>query len=212
MATITISRQFGSHGDTVAQILCERLGYHYFDKNLMLGLAVQTGLPPSQVESLSEEPRRARTLIERLFGNYTPPMAEPGMLEATAAVDREAELMAAKIRHLIQAAYTQGNVVIVGRGGQCVLHGQPGVLHVRLLAPLEERVRRHAERAGLSLEEARAVVLRRDAASQDWVERFYHQDSADPCLYDLIINTGKLKPVAAAEIIIAALGPLAGKA
>ena len=39
MPTITISRQFGSHGDTVAQLLCERLGYRYFDKNLMLGLA-----------------------------------------------------------------------------------------------------------------------------------------------------------------------------
>ena len=41
--TITISQQFGSHWDTVAQLVCEQLGYRYFDKNLMTGLATQTG-------------------------------------------------------------------------------------------------------------------------------------------------------------------------
>lgn len=52
MATITISRQFGSHGDTVAQLLCDRLGYRYFDKHLVMGLAVQAGLPVEKVASV----------------------------------------------------------------------------------------------------------------------------------------------------------------
>jgi len=34
---ITISCQLWSHGDTVAQLLCDRLGHRYFDKNLLLG-------------------------------------------------------------------------------------------------------------------------------------------------------------------------------
>ena len=66
MPTITISRQFGSHGDTVAQLLCERLDYRYFDKNLMLGLAVQSGLPVKKLVDVSEEKPRARSLVERL--------------------------------------------------------------------------------------------------------------------------------------------------
>ncbi len=39
MTVITIPYQFWSHGDTVAQLLCDRLSIRYFDKNLMLGLA-----------------------------------------------------------------------------------------------------------------------------------------------------------------------------
>ena len=118
MAVITISRQLGSHGDTVAQLLCERLGYRYFDKNLMLGLAVQAGLTPAEVVDLSDEQHRARSLIERLFGNYAAPMADPGTWAVSVEIAAQERMTAADIRQLIQAAHAQGDVVIVGRGGK----------------------------------------------------------------------------------------------
>ncbi len=57
----------------VAQLLCDRLGYRYFDKNLMLGLTVATGLAPEKVVDLSDEKHRARSLIECL-------VSKPAML------------------------------------------------------------------------------------------------------------------------------------
>ncbi len=62
MTVITISRQSGSHGDTVAQLQCDRLGYRYFDKNLTLELATVAGLAPGTVADLSDEKHRARSL------------------------------------------------------------------------------------------------------------------------------------------------------
>ena len=97
---------------------------------------------------------------------------------------------------------------MVGRGGQVVLRGLPDVLHVRLIAPLDLRIRRHGERAGLTAAEAREAVLARDRASADFVKLYYDADVADPTLYDLIINTGKLTPSAAADLIISALAYL----
>ena len=47
MAVITISRQSGSGGNEVARILCERLGYHLFDKSLMSQLAEQVNAEPN---------------------------------------------------------------------------------------------------------------------------------------------------------------------
>lgn len=208
MTTITISRQFGSHGDTVAQLLCDRLGYRYFDKNLMTGLAVQSGLPAEKLVDLSEEKPRARTLVERLFATFASPLSDPGVWAASAEADAQEQLMVAKIRHLIQAAHAEGNVVIIGRGGQAVLRGLPGVLHVRLVAPLELRIKRHGERAGLAPEEAREAVTRRDQASVDYVKRFYKLDPTDPELYDLIINTDKVTPSTAADLIIKAITSL----
>lgn len=211
MTTITISRQFGSHGDTVAQLLCDRLGYRYFDKNLMTGLAVQSGLPADKLVDWSEEKPRARTLVERLFATFAPPTGDPGVWAASAAADAQEQLMVAKIRHLIHAAHAEGNVVIVGRGGQAVLRGMPDVLHVRLMAPLELRIKRHGERAGLSPEEASEVVTRRDQASVDYVKRFYNLDPTNVELYDLMLNTGKITPSNAANLIIQAIACMQAK-
>lgn len=208
MATITISRQFGSHGDTVAQLLSDRLGYRYFDKNLMIGLATQLGLPVDRVVDLSEEEPRAQTLVERLFASFSSPMSDPGLWAASAEASTQERQMVAKIKHLIQAAHAQGNVVIVGRGGQAVLRDLPDVLHVRLVAALDLRIRRHGERAGLDPEAAREAVLRRDQASVDFVRRFYNLDSTDPALYDLVINTNKITPAAAVDLILQALALL----
>lgn len=205
MATITISRQFGSHGDTVAQLLCDRLDYRYFDKNLMMGLAAQTGLATEMVVDLPDDERRARTLVERLFGNYAAPQVDPEAWAASAAAERQEQLMVERIKYLIRAAYDEGKVVIIGRGGQAALAGLPNVLHVRLIAPEELRIRRHAERAGLTIEAAREIVRKRDEASHDFVKRHFKIDRRDPSHYDLIINTARMTPAAAADLIISAL-------
>ena len=212
MATITISRQFGSHGDTVAQILCDRLGYRYFDKNLMMGLAAQSGMTAEKLVDLSDDKHRARTLVERLFGNYAPPQADPGIWAAEAEAKTQERMTVARVKHLIWAAHAEGDVVIVGRGGQAVLHGLPDVLHVRLMAPLELRIQRHQERAGLTEAAAREYVLKRDQASLDFLNSYYNIDPNDPLLYDIIINTAKVTPAAAADLVINALAILPEKA
>jgi cytidylate kinase len=208
VATITISRQFGSHGDTVAQLLCDRLGYRYFDRNLMMGLAAQSGLAAELVEDLPDDKRRAKTLVERLFGNYAAPYGDPDTWAAAAAAERQEQLTVERIKYLMRAAYEEGSVVIIGRGGQVVLAGLPNVLHVRLIAPLELRVRRHAERAGLTVEAAREIVQGRDRASYDFVKRYFDVDRRDPALYDVVINSAKLTPAAATDLIISALAVL----
>lgn len=212
MSVITISRQFGSHGDMVTQLLCDRLGYRYFDKNLMMGLAVQVGMEAEEVVDFSDVKHRARSLVERLFGNYAVPMADPGTWAAAAEAAAQEELTAEQLKQLILAAYSQGNVVVLGRGGQVVLRDRPDVLHVRLQAPLEMRIRRHGERAGLTADAAREQVLKRDRASVDFVKRYYNADVADPSLYDLIISTAKITPAAATDLVIQALAFLRPKA
>ncbi len=65
MTLITISRQFGSHHDT-AQLLCDRLGYRYFNKALMPGLAAAVGMASETVADLEDEKYRARSLMETI--------------------------------------------------------------------------------------------------------------------------------------------------
>lgn len=208
MPVVTISRQFGSYGDAVAELLCDRLRYRSLDKGALRDLAAQASLKPDKVINLSEDRYRLRTRGERFFANAGPLTRHPVLwAEYGAAIGRE-RLAEALVVELINAAYAAGNMVIVGRGGQVVLREQPDVLHVRLIASLGVRARRHQIRAGLNAEEARQQVLEADRTSAEFMRRYHGADVADPALYDLIINTDKLPPAAVADLVIDALTAL----
>ena len=70
--------------------------------------------------------------------------------------------------------------------------------------------RRHAERAGLTIEAATEIVTKRDIASHDFVRRHFGIDRRDPAHYDLVINTAKFTPADAADLIVSALAGLRG--
>ncbi len=205
MAVITLSRQSGSEGNEITKLLCERLGYQYFDKNLMFQLATQIGMKPSEIADASGENYQAKSWLERAFANLASPFSDPSSWTLGAQEDARQALSVLQVRKLINAAYEHGNVVIVGRGGQIALADKKDVLRVRIIAPLDTRIRRWQERENLSYEDARAKVRERDQAHIDFVKRFYDEDVNDPTLYDLVINTEKLTPKAAVDLIVQAL-------
>ena len=210
MAVITISRQYGSGGDEVASRVCELLGYRYFDKRMMAQVASEAGLSSKEVIDSPEDRHQAVSFLERLFGRK---VSEAWVTTDEVSGDRIVEMaeldskrFIAVVRSLIQTAYEQGNVVILGRGGQAVLKNQPGVLHVRIEMPFDERVRRVNELQRFGRPEvARDFVAERDRAAADYLRSYYNVDWADPALYHLAINTGLLDVEAAAHIIVDAV-------
>jgi cytidylate kinase len=208
MPVITISREYGSGGREIAQRLCEILGYTYFDKDLMAQVATEMDLSQADVVDLSEDTYKMRTFTERLFGRRRvraevpeTPGTEGGLRVETLSESESIRL----VRETILAAYERNNVVIVGRGGQAILREKPGVLHVRLIAPLGGRALNVKEREGLTLGEATERVRVKDAGAVAYLERFFHIDWNNPLLYHLIINTGKWESARVPEIVIAAL-------
>ena len=211
MPVITLSRQTGCGCDEIAQLLCNRLGYRYFDKDLMLQLAAQQGLASDQVVDLPEDKHHVRSLVERFFGTAPTHFGEIrgwAFAAREEVHERMEEMSVQTTQSLIRAAHEQDKVVMVGRGGQVVLQDMPDVLHVRVLAPIELRIQRVEQSAGVTAAAARDLVRRRDQAAADYVKHFYDVDSADPFLYDVVINTRKITPPVATELIIKALDGL----
>ncbi|HMQ34357.1 MAG TPA: cytidylate kinase-like family protein [Chloroflexaceae bacterium] len=208
MAVITISRQYGSGGREVAGLVCERLGYRYFDKELMAQLGDELGLAPEQIVDLPDHRHRTQGLLERLFASAINPLGDPSGWALPARLEAQRRTTVQTFQSLIQAAHERGGVVVMGRGGQAVLRGAPDVLHVRLVAPVEQRVARVQRREGLSEDEARARIAERDEAALDYVRRYYDLDAADPLLYDVVLTMDKLTTVAAAELIVRAIAHL----
>ena len=206
MAVITISRQYGSGGDEIASRVCELLGYRYFDKRMMAQVASEMGLTSKEVIDSQEERHEVLSFFERLFGHKVTE-ARVSTDEASGARTVELGELDSKryvtmVRDLIQTAAQQGDVVIMGRGGQAILKDQPGVLHVRLDASFDERVRRVQEQQRFTNPAAaRDFVAGRDRAGADYIRTYYGADWDDPALYHLTLNTGLWDYESAAQII-----------
>jgi len=105
----------------------------------------------------------------------------------------------------IRSLRERGQVVVVGRGGQAILRGEPNVLHVRIVAGREDRIPRLMQDEHLTRNAANAYMEQRDRASAEYLKRFHNIDWTDPLPYHLIVNTSLFSLEKAAQLIVAAL-------
>lgn len=212
MAVITISRQWGSLGDDVARLVCEKLGYQYFDKKMMAQIGQEMGIAAVRVQSAVDfKPQGARSILEAIGTTQRITGGDPSSWTFSARTDALEGISAANLMDMINAGYKKGNVVIVGRGGMAALQGKPDTMHVRIQAPLAVRIKRIAASEKLSMEEAAARVKERDISDVAWIKRYFDLDSHDPQLFDLVISTAKITPAAAADLVIKALAAMSAK-
>ena len=182
---ITISREYGSGGTTVAKIVARELNLKLYDREIIEHMAELLRMGADKLEGLEEgAPRGVAEIIH-------------GALERlpTSATYRRT------LSEVVRAVAQQGNVIIVGRGAACIL---PHSLRVRIIAPFEVRVARVAELEGISEQEARHKVARADSERRAFARTHLRCDLSDPNLYDLIVNTERTSLEHAAELIIAA--------
>lgn len=216
MAVITISREYGSKGDEIAQKVADKIGYQIFSKMLIAQVAAEYGLSQDVID-YSEEHHRARGFFERLFERsmtlyYPNVWLENPEVDPQNKMLMEEETAVSFVEKAVIEAYRRSNFVIVGRGGQAILAGKPGVLHVRVVSPMEERIQwvkeqirenRELDNTNLDLRrEAQELIEEKDLASKDYIKCFYKLDWSDPSLYHLVINTAKINQDQAVRTIV----------
>jgi len=186
MPVITLSREMGSRGDDIALAVAERLGLQVVGREVINRAARAAGAPEVALAEIDE-------------------LGLLGVKPSAAAVRQYGE----KVRHIIEELASQGHVLIEGRGGQIVLAGRPGVLHVRVIAPRGQRVGLMQERCGVPAEVAAARVDASDRARAAFLKRHYNAAWDDPNLYDVVLNLAHFSVAAATDAICALAGAAA---
>ena len=183
MTVITISREFGSGGDLLAEKVAHSLGYHLVDKAFVSAVLCQYGLAEFDVE------------YEK----------KPGFWEGfdTEKAERR-DTMVRMLNQVVRAVARHGNVVILGRSGYAILGGLADVLHVRLQAPLEDRIELVRYEKNLSLLEATALVKDNDKVRKAFVESFYRVPWESSHAFDMTLNTSRVPVEMATEWVIQA--------
>jgi cytidylate kinase len=189
MPVITLSRELGSRGDDVAMAASERLGLRLVGRELINRAARAAGAPEVALAEIDE-------------------LGLLGVKPSPTAV----RLYTQKVAEVIRELAARGDLLVVGRGGQVVLAGEPGVLHVRVTAPRPMRLQVVQQRCHVTAEAAAARIDASDKARKAYLHRAHGVHWDAPVLYALVLNMGHLSVDAAAEVICLAATRVAGEA
>ena len=192
---ITISREFGAKGRSLAKALNKRVGFKVWDKELLSAIADEAGADEKFLASLDE--RRRKVIEDTLMGSFM------GSKLSNAHYLRS-------LNRVVQTISAHGKAIIVGRGANFIIKS-PDVLRIRLVCPLELRIPRIAEQEGISEKEAKKLILTRDKEREDFIRLSFKKEAGKAQEFDLIINTGPFDISSLTDLVLLAYEKKIGK-
>jgi cytidylate kinase len=190
--SVTISREAGADGATIAAEVANRLGWPVYDRELIERIAREMGLRTNLVQAVDEH-------------------RKSWLLECVEAFTSAVTLSESKfVRYLVETLLslsTLGHCVIVGRGASQVLPAA-STLRVRLVGAKEDRIGTIQRRMHLLPDQAAKWVDDTDRERAAFVKDHFFKDPADSSLYDLVLNTSRWTAGDCADLIIDALKKL----
>lgn len=174
VSVITVSREPGSGGKLVAERLANELGMDFFHQEMVHKIAESAQVSSLVVKTLDE---KGLNVLEDWVSSH---------------VNDHHLWPDEYLKHLLKVLGTigrHGQAVVVGRGGNFILRG-PLVFRLRIVAPLDFRIKNVCDQYGGDPKMVKRRVLKTDSDRKAFIRKYFHKDIADPLNYDLVINTG----------------------
>lgn len=188
MAVITISRQFGAGGLTLARQLADILGYAFVDQEIIDLISKEAKVSKDWVETIEKE---AGGKFHQFINRLMPKGGVDRIID-----NRQGYIDESIYRNLLQKVIAhiadKGNCVILGRGGQFILKDRKNVLHVLLIADKAYRVRFMETHYKLLHTRAQQVIDAEDKRRINLYRKFDHTDYDQPSHYHFTLNMSKL--------------------
>lgn len=183
---ITISRDPGSGGKPIAKKVAEKLGFAFYDEELVTEIAKSAKLRKSLLSQVDE---KGRSLMTDFVHN----MFNPDYVSDT-------EYLRHLCKVVLSIAY-KGKAVILGRGANFITPFASG-LHVRITAPERVRLRRAVQYEGYTLEEAKEINRTTENDRKEFIKQYFGEKISDSRFYDMILNTTFFNLDQSASVII----------
>ena len=190
---ITLSRQTGSGAraiaDQVAELLQARDPAHQpwsvVDKNLVEIVLEEHKLPKEVARFMPEDHvSTIQDAIEEILGLHP---------SARTLWHKTAET----VRHLAEL----GHVIVIGRAANIITREMKNVFHVRLIAPLDQRIQQVMARSQRDATAALAHIHKEDLGRRRFLKDHFQAETDDNLRYDLVLNTARIPQATAARLI-----------
>lgn len=193
---ITIGRQLGSNGKLIGKLVADKLGYKFYDKDILAEIAKSTGLSSNLFEGIDDKPTNSflYALVmgvqsgKGLYYQYNDVLNGDNLFKVQA--------------DLIKDLAEKDDCVFVGRCADYILRKSENLTKVFCYASSASRIKTLIERDGMSEKEASSAITKADKRRSNYYNFYTNQTWGDMENYDLALNTGTLSQDDAAELIL----------
>ena len=179
---ITIGRQYGSNGHDIAKKLSQRLGIHYYDKELIKIAGERQHI--SYEELLKVDEKRANP--------WRYPVEDEVQMDRKFRFEPMNDVLFYKQAEIIKGLAEKEDCIIVGRCADEILKGTNGCSSVFIHAPFEKRVERIMERASIDEREAATLIKKIDKQRRYYYNYFTDKKWEDMTQYDICLDSGSI--------------------
>ena len=181
---ITVSRQFGSGGRSIAKQLADKLGFDYYDKEIIENVALETGFSKEYIERKGEE-APGKTVFSYGFESQT----IPGIMNGMTTHDY---LWTAQRKIICNIADSGNPCVIVGRSSDYILRDRDDVLNVFIHADMPFRTDRIVRLYGDSEKKPEKRLMDKDKKRAANHKHFTDLQWGYAPNYDMSLNSGRI--------------------
>jgi hypothetical protein len=186
--TIAVSREAGARGGSLGRRVARSLGWDVYGQELL--------------DYIARDPTSRQDVLQRLSSDEAV-WVENRLQHLVSSQELSQNPTILSLARVILALGAKGQVVFIGRGAGHILPRET-TLHVRIVAPLADRIAYLAQWLRLTIEEATEQVRVRDSRRQEFLSTHFHQGLPQSCLYDLVLNSTTLGEGLCADLILQA--------
>lgn len=192
---ITISREYGSGGREIGEMVAKRLGVPFYDKVLIDMIAQESGMAAGYVEEASEKMTTAQAFNISTLGYYS---VSP-IIENVQVIGEDVFIAQSRI---IKELAEKESCVIVGRCADYILRERDDVLNVFVHADYDSRKKRAIDEYGIEEKKVANVIKRSDKARAKHYSFYCERKWGNVDNYHLMVDSGKLGVDKCVDLII----------
>lgn len=192
---ITIGRQLGSNGRVIGRALAEKLGYKFYDKELIARVAKESGLNENIFQDMDEKPTNS-LLYSLVMGIHS----GQGIYYPTNDFLNGDNLFRIQA-DLIKEIAREEPCVIVGRCADYILRENPYLIRLFLHAPADVRIKTVSDRASISQKDAKSAVTKADKRRSNYYSFYTSNSWGNVDNYDLCLDTSSLPQEACVDFL-----------
>jgi cytidylate kinase len=198
MAVITISREYACGCRPFAEALAQKLGYPVLEKELVAQLAEELNISKSEATLMEKE---SGSKLLRFLDKYTTHTVKRVVDRSHGRLDDKSYQEAAT--KLVTQVASEGNVIILGWGAQCILAGHPMTFHLRVVKELSDRISFvKGTHPAMDDRAAKELIEREDKERTAFISNCFNRSVNDPHLYHMTLNLSKIPTEDGLEIVL----------
>lgn len=187
---ITISREYGSGGRVIGKMIADKLGYKFYDSEIIDEVVSSSGFAREIVEKHDEYATYKNSLLYAIAINAGG--------DGRASIANRIHLAQVEV---VKRIAEEGNCVIIGRGADYILRDRKDCLHVFIRADLDYRIERIRSIYGDGDKKIESKIEDMDTKRRVYYRSFSMREWGLIENYNMVLDSGAIGLEKCADII-----------